>query len=312
MPYGDDFYNDEEYWNKYSLTSPSSTTQSSPTDYYGASFNPNNTFWSTPSTDTSRNYYDLTPSVPSTDYYGPSFNPSSSFWNTGSVQQSPLNMLYTAPQTTPATGGFGGTGLDPSVAVAPTIQKEEEELPWWRKGFLPNVTPGQANMLKLGAGVLEFLQKRQQAKELNQAAARMDPFSAQRPFYQEKLQQTYTDPNAYMNTPEARLQQEALKQELARRDAKAGRRSQYGARAIELAQAQAKQLAAYRNALLQPAGAGIMPGGGDLASQAARAKLESLGAITTPLQDAITGRDSRYTAVKSDLDTLKKAFGVKG
>jgi len=217
-----------------------------------------------------------------------------------------LGDLYTPPTST--ASGFGGTGLDPSVGVAGYMP--EEETPWW-KGKLPQVSQGQADVFKGLAGLYSAYQGRNQANQLRQAAQQQDPFGAQRGQYQQLLSQSYANPNAFTSTPEARMQQDALRQQLERLDAKSGRRSQYGARAVQLAQAQAKQLADYRSGLQQAAGTGIAPSGaGLLQSQAAQAEMTAGGAPFQALSDIFTGQTPQYRAQAAENQKLKDSIAL--
>lgn len=336
MPFGyDNIPADDDYWKfnsgfdskpvDYSLGSTNQTGYTDDSYYWGN----NPSAYTAPSYNNPSAYTaGSTYTPPDLTTYGDSvydnqnvmntFDPSSQSFSWGNnpsayvadLAQSPLNAAISSGAVLPQNTIYQANDAGDTGAIS---RSDREDEPWWKrmmsKGeFLPNVSPGQANMFKLGAGILEFLQKRQQAKALNQAAARMDPFGSQRPFYQEQLQQTYTDPNAYMNRPEARLQLQALEKALARRDAKSGRRSQYGSRALELAQAQAKLLSDYRSPLAAAAGVNIAPGGAQLLSDAARTKQEAVGAPIQSVLSAITGQDPRYTESERRIAALEKAF----
>lgn len=154
---------------------------------------------------------------------------------------------------------------------------------------------GKLAGLKTLAGLYSAYQGRRAAADLREAAKTADPFGSQREQYQQLLSQSYTDPNYFMSTPEARLQQDALRQQLERMDAKAGRRSQYGSRAVQLAQAQAKALADYRAALQQPAGAGIGPASSaSLLSDAIKTQLNAGGQLPQALSDIFTRTTPEY------------------
>jgi len=299
---------------------------------YSDNFNPNNPFWTTPTPASTPNYYD-TQSTPDVG----NFNPDNSFWNisgSGGSNNQPqqdyslfggsnpnyfssspsnavsLQQMY-APTLPSTASGFGGTGLDPAISgVSP---QSEEDKPWWKRLSMPSITQGQADVFKGLAGLYSAYQSNKQAAQLREAAQRQDPFGAQRPFYQQQLRQTYSNPNAYMSSPEAKLQQDALRQQLERMDAKAGRRSQYGARAVQLAQAQAKQLADYRNGLQQAAGSGIGPqGAGTLQSAAAQAELNAGGQLPAALSSIYNKQLPQYQATDARLKALEDAFAKKG
>lgn len=181
----------------------------------------------------------------------------------------------------------------------------------FRNFSMPQVSQGQADMFKGLAGLYSAYQGRNQAAQLRAAAQQQDPFGAQRGQYQQLLSQSYANPNAFTSTPEARMQQDALRQQLERLDAKSGRRSQYGARAVQLAQAQAKQLADYRAGLQQAAGSGISPSGaGLLQSQAAQAEMTAGGAPFQALSDIFTGQSPQYRAQAAENQKLKDSIAL--
>lgn len=303
MAFDDGFDENYSFWKPYETSYTPDTTTFKPdyslgsTDQTGYFDAPSNFWGNNPSAYTSTAPSYNNPSAYT--YTAPSYNNPSAY--TTDLAQSPLNAaIASGAVLTPGNTG-GDTGDN----------KNKGDNSWWRwknKEFLPELTPGQVNTARVAGGFLELLQKMQQAKDLRSAARTMDPFGAQRPFYQQELQQTYTDPNAYMNRPESRLQMQALEKALARRDAKAGRRSQYGARALELQQAQAKGLADYRNALLQPAGAGIGPNSAQLLSNAALAKQQGISAPFQSLQDIVTGTQPGYKDTQYRIAALEKAF----
>jgi len=299
MAFDDGFDENYSFWKPYETSYTPDTTTFKPdyslgsTDQTGYFDAPSNFWGNNPSAYTSTAPSYNNPSAYT--YTAPSYNNPSAY--TTDLAQSPLNAAISSGAVLPQS---------------PEGKKDEGGDSWWkRKEFLPELTPGQVNTARVAGGFLELLQKMQQAKDLRSAARTMDPFGAQRPFYQQELQQTYTDPNAYMNRPESRLQMQALEKALARRDAKAGRRSQYGARALELQQAQAKGLADYRNALLQPAGAGIGPNSAQLLSNAALAKQQGISAPFQSLQDIVTGTQPGYKDTQDRIAALEKAFSVK-
>lgn len=280
-------------------------------------------------------YYDLQPTdyslntyqaQPQQTQYGPEFNPNSSFWGSGQdsqpqqdyslwgsqnpnyFSQSPSNAtlqdMYSTPTLPSTNSGFGGTGLDPAVAGY-NQQGDDQNQPWWKRMSMPNVSQGQADLFKGLASLYSAYQGNKQAGQLRQAAQMQDPFGSQRPQYQQLLSQSYSNPNAYMNTPEARLQQQALKQQLERADAKAGRRSQYGARAVDLQMAQAKQLADYRAGLQQAAGSQIQPGNsGALLQSASQAQVDANAAPFQALSSIFQKQTPQYQNTQAIIDKL--------
>jgi len=139
--------------------------------------------------------------------------------------------------------------------------------------ILPQVSREQAEVFKALSGLFAARQGRSAARDMQAAARTANPFGDQRPAYQQLLSQSYTNPRAFLQTPENQLQMKALEEQLERSDAKAGRRSQYGSRAVQLATEQAKLLDRYRQGLMTPSGAGIAPGGTQASLDAARMNL---------------------------------------
>jgi hypothetical protein len=294
-------------------------------DYgYEDTFNPNNSFWDTspqqtqsfqPTQDYSLgggnpNYFSNSPSNATYESsYQPDYNMfggNPNYFSSSPSNAVTLGQMYNSP--TPTTSGFGGTGLDPSVGVAGYTPEEEQ--PWWKKG-LPQVSQGQADLFKGLAGLYSAYAGNKQAGQLRQAAQQQDPFGPQRAQYQQLLSQSYSNPTAFTSTPEARMQQDALKQQLERLDAKSGRRSQYGARAVQLAQAQAKQLADYRSGLQQAAGSNIGPqGAGSLQQAAAQAQMTAGGAPFQALSDIFTGQSPQYRAQAAENQKLRDSIAL--
>lgn len=176
---------------------------------------------------------------------------------------------------------------------------------------MPNVSQGQADLFKGLASLYSAYQGNKQAGQLRQAAQMQDPFGPQRAQYQQLLSQSYSNPNAYMNSPESRLQQQALKQALERKDAVAGRRSQYGARAVDLQMAQAKQLADYRAGLQQAAGSQIQPGNAAaLYEKASQAQVDANAAPVQALSSIFQKQTPQYQNTQAIIDKLLS--GSKG
>ena len=299
-------------------------------DYgYSDEFNPNNNFWDTSGPQQVQSFqstpdYKIGGGNP--NYF--STSPSSSVYEFGNnnpdyFSSSPSNAvtlanLYQAPAlpdnfTTRSSTAFSGGDYE----TDPETGEPRIKMGGWMDKLsnfnLPNVSQGQADVLKGLAGLYSAYQGRNQASQLRQAAAQQDPFGAQRAQYQQLLSQSYANPNAFTSTPEARMQQDALRQQLERLDAKAGRRSQYGARAVQLAQAQAKQLADYRTALQQAAGSGISPAGAaTLYDKAATAELNAGGQIPATLSSIYNKQTPQYQATESRLKALEDAFATKG
>lgn len=294
---------------------------------YDYSLTGNNTLLHSPFQESTPNYFNPSFSdtgyKPSYDLSNPSyfsFNPSpmdnnlsfdSSPSNTSLSQlynQSPAPLPDNFITRQPDQYSGGDYEIDP---VTGERKEDGGFLSKLRNFSMPEVSQGQADLFKGLAGLYSAYQGRNQASQLRQAAQQQDPFGPQRAQYQQLLSQSYSNPNAFMATPEARMQQDALRQQLERLDAKSGRRSQYGSRAVQLAQAQAKQLADYRTALQQPAGSGINPSmAGQLQSQAAQTEMTAGGAPFQALSDIFTGQTPQYKAQAEENKKLRDSIAL--
>lgn len=131
------------------------------------------------------------------------------------------------------------------------------------QSFLQQLFANPQNITKMLGAVQEMAANKKKANALsaiaNQQREQMDPFGAQRAQYQQLLSQTYTNPNVVLGRPEIQAQLEQMKQQMDARDAAAGRRSQYGSRANQLALAAATLVDKYRQQLATLAGANIGP-----------------------------------------------------
>jgi len=100
-------------------------------------------------------------------------------------------------------------------------------------------------------------QNAQQSKNIiNQQQASTDPFASQRPFYQQQLQQSVTNP---YSSPIVADQVNALKHAQDIKNAAAGRRSNSATTDPELLKAMAEVAQKYQSSLQQPAGANFRP-----------------------------------------------------
>lgn len=100
-------------------------------------------------------------------------------------------------------------------------------------------------------------QNAQQSKNIiNQQQASTDPFASQRPFYQQQLQQSVTNP---YSVPIVADQVNALRKAQDIKNAAAGRRSNSATTDPELLKAMAEVAQKYQSSLYQPAGANFRP-----------------------------------------------------
>jgi hypothetical protein len=101
------------------------------------------------------------------------------------------------------------------------------------------------------------MQNAQQSRNIiNQQQASTDPFASQRPFYQQQLQQSITNP---YSSPIVADQVNALKRAQDIKNAAAGRRSNSAPTDPELLKAMAQIAQTHQNSLYQPAGANFKP-----------------------------------------------------
>ena len=146
---------------------------------------------------------------------------------------------------------------------------------------------GAKGLFGLGNALFEGQQNKQNSANTNrivqQQQARQDPFASQRPFYQQQLQQSVTNPYGSAIVSDQLKQMQALQ---ARKDAAAGRRSNtaYGNPAL-MAEA-AKVALQDRNSLMAPAGANINPNQIGLQDLLGASQQDTQGTMS-PLMSAI-------------------------
>ena len=176
---------------------------------------------------------------------------------------------------------------------------------------------GLKGMFGLGSALMTGQQNKQSADNTNrivqQQQARQDPFASQRPFYQQQLQQSVTNP---YSSPIVADQLKAMQALQARKDAAAGRRSNtaYGNPAL-MAEA-AKVALQDRQSLMQPAGANINPNQIGLQDLLGASQLQTQGTMS-PLMSAIgkilqgneiQDRQSSVGNSESTMDNLLKVL----
>lgn len=146
---------------------------------------------------------------------------------------------------------------------------------------------GAKGLFGLGSALFEGQQNKKNAANTNriveQQQARQDPFASQRPFYQQQLQQSVTNPYGSAIVSDQLKAMQALQ---ARKDAAAGRRSNtaYGNPAL-MAEA-AKVALQDRNSLMAPAGANINPNQIGLQDLIGASQQKTQGTIS-PIMSAI-------------------------
>lgn len=158
---------------------------------------------------------------------------------------------------------------------------------WWK---LPALSRGQAETAKLLTGLAGLFAQRQKANALSRASKQADPYAAYRPAMAQRLEQSYSDPRAYMNSPEAQARMAEAKKAYERTAAKAGRRASPGL-ALALQAKEAEMMNQYRQGLIGPSGSQFGPAtAADLSRGAADANLAAINSPFSALGDIYTSR----------------------
>lgn len=176
---------------------------------------------------------------------------------------------------------------------------------------------GLKGMFGLGSALMTGQQNKQSADNTNrivqQQQARQDPFASQRPFYQQQLQQSVTNPYGSAIVSDQLKQMQALQ---ARKDAAAGRRSNTAFGNPALMAEAAKAALADRQSLMAPAGANINPNQIGLQDLLGASQLQTQGTMS-PLMSAIgkilqgneiQDRQSSVGNSESTMDNLLKVL----
>ncbi len=176
---------------------------------------------------------------------------------------------------------------------------------------------GLKGIFGLGSALMTGQQNKQSADNTNrivqQQQARQDPFASQRPFYQQQLQQSVTNP---YSSPIVADQLKAMQALQARKDAAAGRRSNTAGSNPALMAEAAKAALLNRQSLMQPAGANINPNQIGLQDLLGASQLQTQGTMS-PLMSAIgkilqgneiQDRQSSVGNSESTMDNLLKVL----
>lgn len=145
------------------------------------------------------------------------------------------------------------------------------------------------SFLAKGIGALfEGQQNKKMAKKLGQVASNpaMDPFGSQRPFYQQQLQQSVTNP---YDSPMVKAQVSNMQRMQDIKDAAAGRRSNNLSSAPGVLATQGAIAQNYMNNLMAPAGANLRPDSGSIAQALSGAAKYDVNGSISPLIRAIQG-----------------------
>lgn len=161
-----------------------------------------------------------------------------------------------------ASPGLGGTTSGGAAAASSSSVTD-----WLGNVFNQGVDKFMSdplkNTLNLVGGISSYLGNNAQAKALEdylkQGLSQSDPFGSQRAYYMDRLKNTYTNPEGYLNSPEYSAISKRRLEALERADAAQGRRSQYGARTEKMHEFDLENLSKERAMLAQLAGSGINP-----------------------------------------------------
>lgn len=153
------------------------------------------------------------------------------------------------------TGGWGdGAMFGPPVSATNNVGFGEQDGPpisamtqsqGGGNGIIDQMG-GWGNALKAGGGLLSTLFSRNDA---NKNRAALQQVANQQNDIYNRLQQTYTNPGAYLNSPEAQAIRAGEAQKVARAAAASGRRSQVGAQMNLVDQAMMNHLENYRKGI---------------------------------------------------------------
>jgi hypothetical protein len=123
----------------------------------------------------------------------------------------------------------------------------------WGLGNLFEGLGGVGGLTKLASPILKgvggILGAQEASQNKSQLQDMMNQMQNRNQFYQNQLQQTYQNPQAYLASPEAQALRSAAGQAIAREDARTGRRGQYTAAMNQLNQQMLGNLNKYRQGL---------------------------------------------------------------
>ena len=154
-------------------------------------------------------------------------------------------------------GGMQGEGMTPFSPSSPfaqfTGQNTANTGSTWGLGNLFEGIGGIGGLTKLASPILKgvggILGAQEASQNRSQLQDMMNQMQNRNQFYQNQLQQTYQNPQAYLASPEAQALRSATGQAIAREDARTGRRGQYVAAMNQLNQNMLGNLNKYRQGL---------------------------------------------------------------
>lgn len=228
-------------------------------------------------------------------------------WNTLNVNQGQPEWDNSyVPQ---ASGNWGN--LLSSIGNGSTYQGGTQEFSSGVQDYLKNIFTNPQFLTKGIGALFEGIQNKRSSNNLNRIAGNLqragDPFASQRGQYQRLLSDTYTNPNIALGRPEIRAQLQGLENQINARDAAAGRRSQYGDRANQLAIASSGLLDRYRQQLAQLAGGGLSPNFSGLSNLYQEANRQGTNGFLSPIMSAV-GMGTQQQRQQDFINQLSSLF----
>lgn len=210
----------------------------------------------------------------------------------------------------PQASGNWGNSLS-SIGNGSTYQGGPQEFGSGVQDYLKNIFNNPQFLTKGIGALFEGLQNKRSSNNLNRIAGNLqragDPFASQRGQYQRLLSDTYTNPNIALGRPEIRAQLQGLENQMNARDAAAGRRSQYGDRANQLAIASSGLLDKYRQQLAQLAGGGLSPNFSGLSNLYQEANRQGTNGFLSPIMSAV-GMGTQQQRQQDFINQLSSLF----
>lgn len=157
---------------------------------------------------------------------------------------------------------------------------------------------------RIAAAVAEGNQNKQKQQALNQIAQTpaLDPFSNQRPFYQQQAQQTVMNP---YSSPIVTAQVQQIQKAQNIKDAAAGRRSNSVGSAPAVIAAQAKIAQDYMNSMMQAGGSNIAPNSSAISNLLSQGVNAGINGYISPISSAI-GYETQAQSTQAALDAIAK------
>lgn len=210
----------------------------------------------------------------------------------------------------PQASGNWGNSLS-SIGNGSTYQGGTQEFSSGVQDYLKNIFTNPQFLTKGIGALFEGIQNKRSSNNLNRIAGNLqragDPFASQRGQYQRLLSDTYTNPNIALGRPEIRAQLQGLENQMNARDAAAGRRSQYGDRANQLAIASSGLLDSYRKQLAQLAGGGLSPNFSGLSNLYQEANRQGTNGFLSPIMSAV-GMGTQQQRQQDFINQLSSLF----